>query len=364
MNDWIAIALLVVLLVGNAFFVASEFAMMSTRRAQIEPLADEGSKRAKVVLYALEHVSLMLATCQLGITICSLLILNVSEPALHHLLGAPLEHLGLPHATVDVIAFGITLVVVTYLHVIFGEMVPKNAAVTLAARGIALWIVPTLVRVSHVFAPLVALLNGMSNVLLRWMRVEIKDEVASTFTLGELQSIVAQSTAEGTVDDDAGVIGGALEFSGKHVSEIMVGRDNAHTLPFGCTPAEVERAVARTGYSRFPVHDESGIYMGYLHLKDALDVAPDRADQAFPWYKLRSLTVLTPTTEIDEALAIMQQNRSHLAQVVDSSGALLGVVFMEDVIEELVGEIRDTTQDSRRRKTGASRSVGSRSDDQ
>ena len=170
MNDWIAIALLVILLIGNAFFVAGEFAIMSTRRAQIEPLADGGNKRAKVVLYALERVSLMLATCQLGITICSLLILNVSEPALHHLLGSPLELLGLPHTTVDILAFVVTLIVVTYLHVIFGEMVPKNAAVTLAARGIALWIVPTLVRVSHVFAPIVAFLNGMSNMLLRWMR--------------------------------------------------------------------------------------------------------------------------------------------------------------------------------------------------
>ena len=133
MNDWVAIALLVILLAGNAFFVAGEFAIMSTRRAQIEPLAEEGNKRAQTVIYALENVSLMLATCQLGITICSLLILNVSEPALHHMLEVPLHLVGLPHAIVDVIAFGITLILVTYLHVIFGEMVPKNAAVTLAA---------------------------------------------------------------------------------------------------------------------------------------------------------------------------------------------------------------------------------------
>ena len=119
MNDWVAIALLVILLAGNAFFVAGEFAIMSTRRAQIEPLAEEGNRRAQTVIYALENVSLMLATCQLGITICSLLILNVSEPALHHMLEVPLHLVGLPHAIVDVIAFGITLILVTYLHVIF-----------------------------------------------------------------------------------------------------------------------------------------------------------------------------------------------------------------------------------------------------
>ena len=303
MNDWIAIGLLVFLLAGNAFFVAAEFAIMSTRRAQIEPLAENGSLRAKKVLYALENVSLMLATCQLGITICSLLILNVSEPALHHLLEHPLAATGIPPVAVDVAAFSLTLILVTYLHVIFGEMVPKNAAVTLAARGIALWIVPSLMRVARIFAPVVALLNGMSNRVLAWVRVEPKDEVASTFTLGELQSIVAQSTAEGTVEDDAGVIGGALEFTEKSVSEIMVPREQVQTLTLGCTPAELEHAVARTGYSRFIVTDPEGSYMGYLHLKDALAVPPAREHIPFGWRLVRSMSVVAPETDIDDALA-------------------------------------------------------------
>ena len=144
---------------------------------------------------------------------------------------------GLSHAIVDVLAFGITLILVTYLHVIFGEMVPKNAAVTLAARGVALWIVPPLVTISKIFAPVVALLNNLSNKLLALMKVEAKDEVASTFTLGELQTIVATSTAEGTVEDDAGVIESALEFTEKDVYEIMVPGDRLVTLPFGSTPA-------------------------------------------------------------------------------------------------------------------------------
>ena len=201
MNDWVAIALLVILLAGNAFFVAGEFAIMSTRRAQIEPLAEEGNKRAQTVIYALENVSLMLATCQLGITICSLLILNVSEPALHHMLEVPLHLVGLPHAIVDVIAFGITLILVTYLHV-----------------------------------------------------------------------------------------------------------------------------------------------------KDALAIAPERFEEPFPWYKLRSLDTLTPTTDIDDALASMQRSRTHIAQVMDEHGTTLGVVFLEDVLEELVGEINDTTQDAVRER--------------
>ena len=127
----------------------------------------------------------MLATCQLGITICSLLILNVSEPALHHMLEVPLHLVGLPHAIVDVIAFGITLIPGHLPGTsIFGEMVPKNAAVTLAARGVALWIVPTLVTFSKIFAPVVALLNNLSNKLLALMKVEGKDEVALHFHPG------------------------------------------------------------------------------------------------------------------------------------------------------------------------------------
>lgn len=357
MNDWIAIGLLFVLLAGNAFFVAGEFAMMSTRREQVEPLAQEGNRRARTVLYALENVSLMLATCQLGITICSLLILNVSEPALHHLLEHPLAVTGIPRVVVDVAAFTITLITVTYLHVILGEMVPKNAAVTLAAKGIALWIVPSLVLCSRIFAPAVAFLNGISNRILRRMRVEPKDEVASTFTLTELQSIVAQSTAEGTVEDDAGVIEGALEFTEKDVLDIMVPREQVQTLASGCIPAELERAVARTGYSRFIVTDADGSYMGYLHLKDALAISPAQSHVPFSWKSIRAIPVVFTDTDIDEALVIMQENCSHLAHVVNRQNQSLGVVFMEDVLEELVGEIKDTTQDRVRRREAANRST-------
>ncbi|WP_237237104.1 hemolysin family protein [Rothia nasimurium] len=357
MNDWVAIALLFVLLAGNAFFVAGEFAIMSTRRSQIEPLAETGNKRAVTVLYALENVSLMLATCQLGITVCSLLILNVSEPALHHLVSAPLESWGIPYEVASAVGFAFALILVTYLHVIFGEMVPKNMAVSLAAQGVALWIAPPLVTVSRVLKPLVGFLNWVADHTLRLMKVEPKAEVASTFTLDELQSIVAQSTAEGTVDDGSGVLSGALEFSSKTVAEIMVPGDQLVTMNFPCTPAELEKAVAHTGYSRFVMKDEQdGTYMGYLHIKDALVYEADRMDQPIAWSKLRQMSIVKPETEIDEALATMQRNRAHLSHVVDAQGQSVGVLFLEDILEELVGEIKDTTQEHvRRREEAASK---------
>lgn len=360
MSDWAAIAFLFVLLAGNAFFVGAEFAIMSTRRSQVEPLAEAGNKRAVTVLYALENVSLMLATCQLGITVCSLLILNVSEPAIHHLVAGPLEQMGIPYELASGLAFAFALILVTYLHVIFGEMVPKNMAVSMAAQGIAQWIAPPLVAISRVLKPIVWFLNWIADHALRLMKVEPKAEVSSTFTLDELQSIVAQSTAEGTVDDGSGVLSGALEFSSKSVEEIMVTGDKLVTMNFPCTPADLEKAVAQTGYSRFVMKDEAdGTYMGYLHIKDALAYDAERLDQPIAWSKLRPMSIVKPETEIDEALATMQRNRAHVSHVVDTGGNSVGVLFLEDVLEELVGEIKDTTQDHvRRREEAASRTLG------
>lgn len=360
MNDWVAIALLFVLLAGNAYFVGAEFAIMATRRSQVEPIAATGNKRAIKVLYALENVSLMLATCQLGITVCSLLILNVSEPAIHHLVAGPLENMGIPYELASGLAFAFALILVTYLHVIFGEMVPKNMAVSTAAQGSALLIAPSLVTLSQLLKPIVGILNWIADHALRLMKVEPKAEVSSTFTLDELQSIVAQSTAEGTVDDGSGVLSGALEFSTKSVKEIMVGRDRLITLNFPCTPLDLEKAVAQTGYSRFVMQDPAdGTYMGYLHIKDALAYEGERVSQPIAWSKLRPMSIVSPETEIDDALAIMQRNRAHVSHVVDAQGKSVGVIFLEDVIEELVGEIKDTTQDHvRRREEAASRRAG------
>ena len=203
MSDWAGIFWLVVLLLGNAFFVAAEFAVMSARRSQIEPLADAGSKRAQTTLRAMENVSLMLACAQLGITVCSLLILLVAEPAIHHLLAAPLETVGLPMEIADVAAFAVALMVVTFLHVTFGEMVPKNISVSVADKA-ALFLAPPLMFVARLVRPVIVALNWSANHILKLLRIEPKDEVNSSFTLEEVQSIVQESTRHGLVDDDAG----------------------------------------------------------------------------------------------------------------------------------------------------------------
>ncbi|HUG49882.1 MAG TPA: CNNM domain-containing protein, partial [Terrimesophilobacter sp.] len=154
MNDWWGIAWLGILLIVNAFFVAAEFAVISARRSQIEPRAEAGNGAAKTTLWAMEHATLMLATSQLGITVCSLLILGVSEPAIHHLLEIPLTLIGLSDAATATIAFVVALVIVSFLHVVFGEMVPKNLSFSVPDRA-ALLLAPPLVFFATVLRPVI-----------------------------------------------------------------------------------------------------------------------------------------------------------------------------------------------------------------
>ncbi|MFJ6278389.1 MAG: hemolysin family protein [Actinomycetes bacterium] len=353
MSDWAGILWLVILLIGNAFFVGAEFAIMSARRSQIEPLADQGMKRARTTLWAMEHVSLMLACAQLGITVCSLLILQVAEPAIHHLMVVPLEAAGLPGGLADGIAFGIALALVTFLHVTFGEMVPKNISVSVADKA-ALFLAPPLVMVAKLVHPVISSLNWTANHILRAMRIEPKDEVTSSFTLEEVQSIVQESTRHGLVDDDAGLISSALEFSGQTAGTIMVPLEELVTLRTDSTPEEFEKTVGRTGFSRFVLVDEQDNLTGYMHLKDVMSMPVEGYLRPITENKVRALANLSVDDEIEDALAIMQRTGSHLARVMTSDGQARGVLFLEDVIEQLIGEIRDATQNQGHRRTGES----------
>jgi len=347
MNDWAGIAWLVVLLVANAFFVGAEFAVISARRSQIEPLAERGSRAAKTALWAMEHATLMLATCQLGITICSLLILNVSEPAIHHLLAEPLGLTGMSEVAVDVTAFVVALLVVSYLHVVFGEMVPKNLAFSLPDRAV-LMLAPPLVAVSKVFRPIIVTLNWIANHVLRLFRVEPKDEAASTFTLDEVATIVNQSRREGVLDDLAGTVAAVVEFTDKKSRDVAVPLADLVTLPETTTPDEIERAVAKHGYSRYVIVDAENMPVGYVHLKDVLRAAEVEGTvtdvaRPLPSKRIHHMVPVMESTDLEDALALMRRAGRHLAQVRNESGETTAVLFLEDIIEELVGEVQDAT---------------------
>ncbi len=335
------------LLAGNAFFVGAEFAVMSARRSRIEPLAQR-SRAARTVLHAMENVTLMLACAQLGVTLCSTGLGAVAEPAIARLVEAPLMAVGLPGAASHVVGFAVALVLVVYLHVVVGEMVPKNLSVTSPERA-ALLLAPPLVGLSKMLHPVVAGLNWFANLVLRLVGVEPKDEVASAFTAEEVAAIVRRSRAEGVLQDDLGLLTGALEFSAETASRVMVPLGSLVTLPLGCTPEDVEREVARTGYSRFPLVEADGELAGYLHVKDVLYAEGEARTRPVPSWRVRALAAVRPEDEVEDALAAMQRSGAHLAQVVRGE-AVAGVVFLEDILEELVGEVRDSMQREQTRR--------------
>lgn len=352
MNSGIALGLSVVLLILNAYFVGAEFAIMSARRSRIEPLAEgrsQTARRAKTVLWGMEHVTLLLAACQLGVTVCSTGLGAVAEPALAHLIAPPLARIGVPAAGAHTIAFFGALLIVVFLHVVLGEMVPKNISVTTPERA-ALWLTPTLVRFTKLSHLVIHGLNALANGVVRLTGHEPKDEVTSAFTADEVASIIERSEAEGVLQDDLGLLSGVIEFSERSAGEVMVPLSELVSLGAQVTPAEVERLVGKTGFSRFPVMDGAGIPVGYLHLKDVLYASAAQRHDHVPSWRVRDLPTIAADEEVEDALAVMQETGTHLVCVTadgagpDAEHAPLGVVFLEDVLEELVGEVRDSIQ--------------------
>ena len=390
MSTPVALIVTVALLAGNAFFVGSEFAITSSRRAQLEPLAQAGDARAVTALWALQHISRMLATAQLGVTVCSTGLGVVAEPAIAHALTPLLARIGIADAGAHAVAVVIALVLVVYVHVVFAEMVPKNMSIAAPERAVRL-LAPPLVWVSRVFGPVITGLNGFANRVLHVMGLEAKEEVSAAFNAAEVASIVERSTAEGVLEDDTGLLTGALEFSEETAGSVMVPLDALVTLAENCRPEDVEQAVAATGFSRFPLvavdsgtagaagdgdggdadgagesgarsaHDANDAndadhandasaatnrITGYLHLKDILYADGAPRSEPIPSWHARTLVPVRADDEVEDVLAAMQRTGAHLGRVEDADGVTVGVVFLEDILEELVGEVNDAMQRS------------------
>jgi CBS domain containing-hemolysin-like protein len=331
------------LLLASGFFVAAEFAIFSARRAQIEPRAEAGSKPAKLTIKGMENVSQIVATCQLGITISALLILTVVEPSIKDLLKQPLTSLGLGKEAVYATSFLIALTVVTFLHVLIGEMVPKNIAFSIPERA-ALVLVPIAYGISIVMKPVVGILNGIANAVLKLFGIKPVNEANSAYTLDQVENIVEHSTREGVLIDETGAIGNAFEFTEKKVQDILVPIENLITFKLDVTPRDIEQAVAKHGFSRYIILDNAGEIEGYLHLKDVIDSDEEEADQPVQRKLLRTVKSIGGTVELEDALALMKRDRQHLMANFNDDGKLVGLLFLEDILEELVGEVQDATR--------------------
>jgi len=332
------------LLLGNAFFVGAEFAVMTARRSRLEPLAAAGSKRAKVSLEALEQVASLLATAQLGITLCSVGLGAVAEEALNEMIAPRLLGLGLSDSLSRPITLVVALLIVAYLHVVVGEVVPKNLAIA-GPQQAALLLAPALLFVSRALRPVIRLMEGLAKAMVRALGIEPKDELTSAFTADEVQFIVAESHREGLIESDRhGLARRALEFSDRVAGDVAVPLSALVTLSFGATPDDVERLVAKCGFSRFVITDAEGKVAGYLHLKDILYADDAQRGAPVPLKLVRSLATVRSGDEVEDVLATMQHTGAHLARVVDPGGGVSGVVFLEDLLEELVGEVTDSNQ--------------------
>ncbi|MFD5895352.1 hemolysin family protein [Streptomyces sp. NPDC060366] len=325
----------------NAFFVGAEFALISVRRSQIEPAALKGNTRARNTLWGLEHLSAAMATAQLGITISSLVLGAVAEPAIAHLLEPPFESLGVPDGLVHPIAFVIALTLATYLHMLIGEMIPKNIALAAPART-ALILAPSLVALTRGLRPVIFGINAFANVLLRLMKVEPKDEVASVFTDDELVRMVKGSSDAGLIEPaDGERLRDALELGTRPVGEVMVPLARTVTVRHDVTPRLLESTAATSGFSRLPVTGPEGEVRGYLHIKDTLGVT--ERDLPLPATALRPVVRVETDTPLDDAMTAMRSAGTHLAAVAGGTGAVLGFVTMEDLLEELVGPATSET---------------------
>ena len=339
-GDLLALLAAIALLGANAFFVGAEFALVSARRDRLESLAATGQGTAATVLRAHADLSRMLAASQLGITICSLLLGRLGEPAVAHLIEGPLGLVGLPETAVHAIAFALSLAVVVVAHMVLGEMVPKNIAIAGPERA-AMLLVPPFLVFTTAARPLIAFFNFLANGVLRLAGVEPRDELEAAFTSGELADLITESRREGLLDDEeTSRLTRTLDSAQATVADVVIPTADLVALPARPGVDDVAAAVAGTGFSRFPLRAADGRLTGYVHVKDILDLQPGAP---VPPARVRALPEVPLSARLDEALSVLRRHRAHLGRAVDARGTTTGVVTMEDLIERYVGTVRDAT---------------------
>lgn len=336
------ILLAVVLLLGNAFFVGAEFALVTTRRDQLEPRAAQGSRAARTALYGVEHLSLMLAGAQLGISLCSLGLGAVGEPAVAHLIEVPLELAHVPEGLLHPIAFVFALTIVSYLHLVLGELVPKNISLAGPVRA-ALLLGPPMVTWCRITKPVVVSLNATANGILKLFGITPRDELNTVYTGEEMTELVAESRAEGFLDADAEQrLTRALSSEARTAGDVALAGEQLQVVPDGTTVRDVERLVASSGYSRFPVQGTAG-FTGYVHAKDLLEAGIDELDDPLPSRLVRTMPDVDRDAPLADAVEVLRRSGAHLGLVTFNGDARQpAVVALEDLLEELVGQLNET----------------------
>ena len=336
-NALVAFGLTILLVLANGFFVAAEYAFVRIRKTQLEELVHRGSARARLSANLVDKLDQYISASQLGVTLCSLAIGWIGEPAVAALLRP--VFVGLPDPLLEVISFALAFGVITYLHIVLGELAPKYLAIQ-RALALALWCAYPLHLFYRFMYPFIALVNGSANAILRIVGIRPSDE-ANVHSEEELKMLVAVSTRKGVLQESERVIvGRAMEFADRIVRQVMVPRTEMIAVSDDTPVSEVLVTARQHRFSRFPVFQEDLDHIiGIVHVKDLVGV--DKENRTRARDVMRKVPVMPETMRLDQALAEFRRQRVQLAIVLDEFGGTAGLVTLEDVIEQLVGEVQD-----------------------
>ena len=334
MSPGIALVIAALLLVANAFFVAVEFGLIATQRSQLEGKAAEGNRRARVALGAITDLNTQIAGAQLGITMASIALGLVAEPSVAKLLEETVLS-GVSEGTRHTVGLIIALSLVTFLHILVGEMVPKNVALADAPRT-AMWLAPLHGLFVRIAGPLVWVLNALANAVLRLFGVTALDERAQAKTPEELAMLLEEAHHGEVLDGyDFTLLSNTLELGAGSMSKAVVPWAEVATAPATAAVATIERSMARSVHSRLALVNDADEPIGWVHAKDLLAVDGQYWNDPLPVHRKRRLLSIEHDTAVEDALELMQVNRQHFALATDR-GKVIGIITLEDVLEVLV----------------------------
>jgi CBS domain containing-hemolysin-like protein len=327
-----AVAVTVALLAGNAFFVIAEFALITARRPPLERAAARGSRAARAAAAAMSELPLMLAGAQLGVTMCSLGLGAVTEPAVEHVLAPPLHSVGAPEAAAEAVALAVALAVVTFVHMVAGEMAPKSWAITSPERA-ALAVALPFRAFTRLTRPVLAVLNGTAALLVRAAGVRPSSEASDHPGPQHLARLITRSRRLGllgTAQHD--LLTRALTMHHATISGLITPAARVAVVPAGASPGQVRRAAAASGHTRLLVRGADGAITGLVHVRDAVTgtAAPTAAAMAYP------VPALAPATPVLQALTTLRAARSQLAVIASPDEPFAGIISLDDLLSELL----------------------------
>ena len=333
------------LLAVNAFMVGAEVAVTAAagRRSAIEMQAATGGLRARMASASLRELAFMLTGAQFGITLASLGLGFVAEPAIADLISAAIDdHIGLPEAVIHGVSSAIALVLIVFLHMVFGEMAPKNIAIAEPIRTM-LWVAVPFRLYANAIRPVLWVLNGMANLVIRAVGVAPREALQATYTASQIGEMLSALRRIGAINpSEYRFAQSAIEFETRKARDVMLPRSTVVSVPVTATVRDVEALTTETGHSRFPViGNEPDQYLGFIHVKDLLTLTGKQRDNPLPESLIRELPVIPETAGLGSLLLNMRRRRSHMLLAIDEHGSPSGVITLEDLLEEFVGEIAD-----------------------